>query len=548
MFDLLIRNGAIVDGTGNPWLRADVGIRANRVAALGQLGEAAAARVVDAQGLVVAPGFVDAHTHSDFALLYNPPAQSHVAQGITTDIAGNCGYSPFPRVELSQRLLLDREGVEGSWSRATEYFEHVLGRRFGVNVAMFVGHNTVRAAVLGKEAKGPASPEDVRSMRMYVREAMEAGALGLSTGLDYAPGGESTTDELVELCRVVAEYGGMYTSHLRGYADTVLDAVAEAIEIGRRTGVPVQLSHLNVFGRQNWGKAEQLVAMVEGARDEGIDVTGDIMAYPTVGAWWAPRAIFPESVYNWREESSVELENLRRKLMDPATRAALREEVERRRTMPKHGFHEAFIIFGHWGDIYLEGVRAGSSNEALVGRSIDQIAAELGKEPVEAYFDLVVEEGPELNTVHIAESEQDYRTLLTAPWVMFGTDTVATDIARAAEPYNVLQHHPRGYASYPRILRRFVFDQKLLTLPDAIRKMTSLATNRFRLQDRGLVKPGFSADLVLLDPARVQDTATYLRPKQYPLGLPYVLVNGTLAVDQGRLTAATGGRMLTRAA
>lgn len=547
MFDVLVRNGMVLDGAGNPWLRADVGIEQGKVAAVGFLRGATAGRVIDARGLAVVPGFIDAHTHSDFGLLHNPPAESHVAQGITTDVMGNCGYSGFPRVESSKGLLFDPPGMDGDWCTAEEYFRKVRGLRFGTNAAVFVGHITVRTAVMSREAR-PATTEEIERMKAYVRQGMEAGALGLSTGLDYAPSNSATLDELVALCEVVAEYGGMYTSHLRGYAETVLDAVAEAITIGRRTGIPIQLSHLNVFGRKNWGKGEVIVEMVEQARRDGIDVTADIMAYPTVGAWWGPRAVFSEEVYNWREENSTELENLRKKLLDPAARARLREETERRRTMEKQGFHEKFIIFSDWGDIYIEGVGPGSPNERYVGLGVAEIAQRTGREPVDVYFDLVVEEGPQLNSVHIAESEEDYLVMLTAPWCMFGTDTVATSIERAKERYNVLQHHPRGYGSYPRILRLFVREKKALRLEDAIRKMSSLPAQRFGLRGRGLVREGMQADLVIFDPEGVADTSTYLRPKQYPVGMPYVLVNGELAVDQGRLTRATGGRVLARVA
>lgn len=546
-FDILIRNGKVLDGTGNPWFQADVGVKDRKIVEVGFLKHAAGRRSIDASGLFVAPGFVDAHTHSEFGLIYNPPAESHVAQGITTEVLGNCGYSPFPRVEASKGLLCDPEGVEGDWVTANEFFAKVRDRSFGVNAVTFVGHITIRTAVMGREAR-PARHEEIEEMKGYVRLAMEAGALGLSTGLDYPPSNSATTDELVALCEVVAEYGGMYSSHLRGYADTVLDAVEEAITIGRRTGIPIQLSHLIVFGRQNWGKGPQIVEMVDQARAEGIDVTADIMAYPTAGAWWAPRSVFSEDVYDWRVDSSIELENLRQKLSDPVTREELRQETKSRRTMEKHGFHEAFIIFNDWGDIYIEGVADGSPNEEYVGLSVAEITAREDKDPVDTYFDLVLQEGPELNSVHITESEDDYLAMLTAPWCMFGTDTIATSIERASEPYNVLQHHPRGYGSYPRILRLFVKEKQVLRLEEAVRKMTSLAAQRFGLDNRGLVREGMQADLVIFDFDTVTDRSTYLHPKRYPEGIEYVLVNGEFAVDTGQLTQATGGRILRAAA
>ena len=543
-FDLLIARGSVIDGTGNPWMRADVGIRDGRIAAVGRLAGADARKTIDAMGLMIAPGFIDSHTHSDVSLVHNPPADSHVRQGITTDIIGQCGYSTFPRTGTNPGLV-DPVGVDVDWSTATEYSERLSAAGSGVNARFFVGHITVRTAVMGSEIREP-NRRELEDMKTYVRSAMEAGAAGLSTGLDYSP--QVTTEELVALCGVVAEYGGMYASHLRGYADSILDAVAEAIAVGQRAGIPVQLSHINVFGRRNWGKGAQVVEMVERARQTGTDVTADIMAYPTMGAWWGPRAVFSENVYNWREESSIGLRQLASKLGQADQRNVLRAETERRRKMEKHGFHELFKVFSDWRDIHVEGVRPNSRNEKYVGHTVADIAAEIGQEPVDVYFDLIVEEGEYLNSVHIAVSDEDYLLMMTAPWCMFSTDTIATSISRLTEPYNVSQQHPRGYGTFPRVLRLYVRERKVLRREEAIRKMTSLPAARFGLIDRGLIRPGMYADLVVFDAERIADTATYLHPTSYPVGIEHVLVNGDFVVERHEPTMGTPGRLLALAA
>jgi N-acyl-D-aspartate/D-glutamate deacylase len=546
-FDTLIVGGRLIDGSGSPWVRRDIGIRDGRIAALGSLRGREAGRVIDAADRYIAPGFVDVHAHSDFALTINRGAESQVGQGITTEVIGNCGFSAYPRLPETRGLMLDPKGVDGDWSTPAEYFEQLGARPTGTNVASLLGHSTIRQAVLGSDDRAPTRAELDR-MKAFVREAMEAGAVGMSTGLDYLPGVHADADELVALAGVVAEFNGTYASHLRGYTGTLLAAVDEAIAIGERSGAAVQLSHMGVFGRKQWGSAARIVELVEGARERGVDVTADIMAYPTAGAWWAPRAIFTDAAYQWRLPAAEAMPALQARLKDPRQRAELRGEVERRRQEPKKGFHEELMTFDTWSDIYLDGVAAGSPRAAWTGRSIAELAAEQGVEPVDLYFSLIDQEGAGLSTIRISISEEDYRTFLAAPWVMFGTDSAATSLERNREPFNFIMAHPRHYANFVRVLTHFVRDQRWIRLEEAVRKMSALPALRFNLGDRGLIATGRAADLVVFDLAKVQEGATWLQPRAHPSGLDYVLVNGRIEVGDSGFTGDLAGKPLLRRA
>ena len=541
-FDLVIVGGRVVDGAGNPWRNADVGIRDGRIVAVGRI-DPGGAKVLDAKGRYVMPGFIDVHAHSDFSLTINPDAESQVGQGITTEVIGNCGFSAYPRMPKTHNLLFDPPGVDGDWGTPAEYFE-VLGRRpLGDNVVSLLGHGTIRHAVIGGEDRAP-TPDELDAMCQLLREAMASGTAGMSTGLDYVPGIYADVDELVALGRVIAEFGGTYASHLRGYTDTLEAAVAEAIEIGERSGCAIQLSHMDIFGRGNWGRSAMVIEMVEAARARGVDVTADMMSYPTAGAWWAPRALFPEDVYAWRTPSREAIPPLVAQLQDPARRAELREIVEQRRTMAKKGFHEELLIFSTWEDIYVNGVADGSPNAALVGRSIADVAAERGVEPVDLYFDLLLAEGSDLSSTHIAIGEEDYIAFCQAPWMMFGTDSIATNPEISDQPFNTIMAHPRHYANFVRILTNHVRDRGWLRLEDAVRKMCSLPARRFGVLDRGLIAPGMAADIVVVDLESAAEVATWIDPRQQPTGLDYVIVNGVVTVDHGQHTRSLAGRPL----
>ena len=544
--DLAIVGATVVDGSGAPERRADVGVAGDRIVAVGDLSGATAARTIDAGGRMVMPGFIDAHGHSDVGLYVNPQCQSKLAQGITSEVMGNCGYSPFPLLPNNRGYLLDPKGVDVDWSTADEYFATVSARGFGINAVPQVGHITVRAAVLDNQDR-PATRDEIARMKGHVRDAMVAGARGLSTGLDYPCSTTADLDEIVSLAEVAAEYDGFYSSHLRGYSRNVLNAVVEAIEVGRRTGVRVQLSHLGVFGRKQWGFGRRLLDIMDDARADGVQVACDIMPYRTKGSWWGPRAILPAEVHDWKRPWPENLPGLKAILSDKAQRAALKEQVEARRVRPKYGFHEEFVQFSDWRDIYIEELAPDSPHRAFLGKSVADLAAHLKAEPCDVWFDLVVTEGETLATTCIQVADDDFRGLLTDEWTMFGTDAIATDLSRLREPWNTIQPHPRHYGSFPRVLGKFVRDEHALALPEAVRRMTGLVADFLGLEGRGHVREGGHADLVVVNPVTVGEAATWRMPNAYPEGIEHVFVNGVEAVAGGRCTGALGGRMLTRA-
>jgi len=544
-FDLLIEKGSVADGTGSAPFHADVGVRDGRIAAVGDLAGARAARRIDASGRLVTPGFIDAHAHSDVALYLNPICQTQVAQGITTEVMGNCGYSPFPMLANNRGYLLDPEGTNVPWSSTSQYFEALDSQGIGINAVPQVGHITVRAAVLDR-ADRPATPDEIEEMKALVAEAMEAGARGFSTGLDYAPSTVADLEEIVDLVSVVARYGGFYTSHIRGYSRNVINAVAEAIEVGRRTGVPVQISHLNVYGRGNWGYGHRVLELIERARRDGIQVACDMMTYPTSGAWWSARAIFPPRMYDWRKPWDDNLPKLRDLLSNAEERSRLAKEIEERRVRPKYGFHEEFSIFSDWRDIYIAELPSGSPNERYIGQDIATAAADVGKDPCQYYFDLILEEGEEFAAVCAPVGPDDFGAFIEYDCMMFGTDAIGTAIERLREPWNTIQPHPRHYGTFPRVLARFVREERRLELGEAVRRMTGLVAEQFGLRDRGYVREGAWADLVVFDANAVDEVGTWRLPSAYPRGIDHVLVNGVPAVEGGSFTGRLAGAMLTQ--
>jgi N-acyl-D-aspartate/D-glutamate deacylase len=542
-FDTIIRGGKVIDGSGAAAFVADVGIEGDTVRAVGDLQGAEAATIIDGRGRWVTPGFIDAHAHSDVALFHNPTCESQVAQGITTEVMGNCGYSPFPLLGNNAGYLLDPKGVDTPWRSAHEYFERVIAGGMGINAVPQVGHITVRAAVLDRSDR-PATPDEIERMKGHVADAMAAGARGISSGLDYDPSTVSDLEEMVELAEVVKAFGGFYTSHIRGYSRNVINAVAEALEVGRRTGVPVQISHLNVFGRGNWGKGQRVLEIIAKARAEGVQVASDMMTYTTSGAWWSPRAIFPPSDYDWKRPYAENLPTLRAKLADPLQRARLKGEVEARRVRPKYGFHEEFAIFSTWSDIYIEELDPSSPHRHLLGLDMARAAEADGREPCDLYFDLLLEEGETFAAICMPVSPSDFKAFMADAGMMFGTDAIGTSIARLREPWNTIQPHPRHYGTFPRVLATYVRDRGELQLEDAVRRMSGLPADHFGLRGRGYLRPGNKADVVVVNPESLAEGASWGKPTGYPHGIEHVWVNGAAAVALGRITGKLAGEML----
>jgi len=528
--DVIIRNGMVVDGSGNPWVRMDVAIKDGRIVRLGRSLPLTGDREINAEGRVVCPGFIDPHNHSDLSVLFNPRAESAVMQGVTTMIVGNCGISLAPvnpeRAELLKRHLSPfiPPGAELKleWRSFGEYLRRVEEGGCSCNLASLVGHGTIRIYVMGVERREP-TVEELEEMKRLVAESMEEGALGLSTGLIYPPGMFSKTQELIELARVVARYGGVYASHIRGEGDTLIEAVEEAIQIGEEAGVPVQISHHKASGRPNWGRSAQTLRMMEEARMRGVDVTCD--QYPYEAGMTSLATLLPP----WAHEGGLErlLERLRR----PEERERMRRDIEQ--GVP--GWQNWVRDCG-WENIYISSVKT-ERNRRLEGKSLAEAAEIRGEDEFTALCNLLLEEEGAVLIVLFAMCEEDVRRILKHPLQMVGTDSWAVT------PH-VGKPHPRFYGTYPRILGRYVRDEGLLRLEEAIRKMTSFPAQRFGLKGRGLIREGFYADIVIFDPKRVIDRATYKNPHQFPEGIEYVLVNGKPVVEEGRHTGILPGSVI----
>jgi N-acyl-D-aspartate/D-glutamate deacylase len=509
--DLLIAGALVIDGSGAPAFPGSVAVRGDRIEAVLRAGapEPEAARRVEADGLVLAPGFVDVHQHSDLSPFTEPGMDSYLRQGVTTCVVGNCGSSAFPAEGVPElAALAGSRAIQASWRTFGEYLEAVEACRPALNVGALVGHGTLREAALGADQRRAPSPAEMAEMRRLLASALEEGALGLSTGLIYAPGIHATTEEIVELASVLAERGGVYASHVRGEGEQVFEAVAECIEIGRRAGAPAHVSHLKVEGRTMWGRAAELLERIDAARAAGADVSADQYPYT---AWETElAAVLPPWV------SPSELDAV---LADPDARARLERAIEE----GEPGWESVGRSLG-W-----ERIALGSfpPEPELSGRTIADLAAERGLRPVELICELLGRDRFAGMLGH-GMDEDDVRTILARPDVAVASDGIAVS---PDGPLGAFAVHPRYYGTFARVLGRYVREERLLPLETAVRKMTSLPAERFGLAGRGRIEPGAYADLVLFDPARTADAATYERPHAFAEGVRLVLVNGRVAFD-----------------
>jgi len=540
-FDIVIRDGRILDGTGSPWRIADIGIRRGKIARVGRLGRVKCDRAINASGTYVAPGFIDIHTHSDIGILVERSAECAVRQGVTTHVIGNCGDSPAPISERYRELAVRRfeyyvQARDWNWSTYGEYLEFMATRGIGINIAGLVGHGSVRLATMGFEER-PPTPEETRTMKAHVDEAMRAGAFGMSTGLVYPPGCFAATEEIVVLAKVVARHHGFYASHIRGERETIVDAVQECIEIGEQAGCPVQISHNNPkYG--GIGKAKDVQALWESARARGVDVLADNDVHTDFGP------PLSHALPQWTQKLSTE--QLLRLLRDPAKREALRAEIQADKR-PGAGY-VGLLVHEQFDRIWLLRCPEDSSKE---GKTIAQLAKNRGVDPWTAYFDTIVEEQDRAVGLFDYMDPEEIKSTLRHPLVMICSDGWVAPKEERTSP--TAPYQPCTYGEFPGVIERFVVRENVLRLEEAIHKMTALPASRLGLQDRGLVRPGFWADLVVFDLPRVRDRATNRwphtypfenYPHEYPEGIDWVLVNGTIAVEAGRPTGALAGHVL----
>jgi N-acyl-D-amino-acid deacylase len=530
MWDLLIRQAQVIDGSGTPSFPADIAIRGDTIAEIGRVTPSEARVHIDGTGLTVAPGFIDLHTHSDYTLLVNPLAESKIQQGVTTEVIGNCGTSAAPLGDegypIVRARMQQQYGLDVGWRTLAGYLGRLAEGGSAVNVVPIVGHGTVRSAVMGYAQRQPTSTELSR-MQALVAEAMRDGAFGLSTGLVYAPGCYADTDEIVELTKIVGRAGGMYFSHIRGESDTVLEAAQEAVRVGERAGVAVQISHLKSAGRDNWGKTPALLGILDQANARGLDVTGDMYPY-TAGAT-SLGALLPP----WVHEGG--LAKLLPRLRDLDVRARIRRDIEQ----GLEGWWNPARAAG-WSGVQIS--RA-SNQHTYQGMRLTEIAALRQQDPLDAALDILLAEEGNAGVVLFMMEEAQVQTILRHPRVMIGSDAGAT------APYGALGRghpHPRAYGTFPRILGTYVRELALMPLEEAVYRMSGLTAWRLGLTDRGFIRPQYKADLVIFDAQQVADQATYESPHLYPLGVRGVVVNGQVVLRDGERLPVLPGRVLLR--
>ena len=526
MVDLLIKNAKIVDGTSSPWYIADLAVTDGKITAIGKLNETKAKQVVDAKQNILAPGFIDVHSHSDYKILSHNLNESRVLQGITTELAGDCGTSPFP-VHPDQRQLLakyanfESEGVDFDWSDATGFFDRLESIGTSVNYASMVGHGAIRIAAMGMEDRTPTSAE-LEAMRKYTAECMEQGCYGFTTGLIYPPGCFCENDEIIEIAKVVARYGGFYKSHMRNEGDELLKSIEDTVKVGECAGLPVQIVHLKVVGRKNWNyKVSSALAYIDKARSRGIDVTVD--QYP----YMASATTLTTTIPQWAHEGG--LDKMVDRLKDSVLRAKITEEM-------RINFAQNERL---WSDVYVSTVDS-KENAWVMGKNIQEIADQLKKDPYDAAVDLMIEEDGNVRQVAFGMCEDDIELIMKHPLVMIGSDGSAYALNTNDVP------HPRNYGTFPRVIAEYCRNRKLFSLETAIYKMTGFPAARIGLTDRGLLKVGMWADLVLFDFDKIEDSPTFTKPNVPCAGIKQVYVNGILTAENGAHTGALSGKVLRK--
>ncbi|HEX7376250.1 MAG TPA: D-aminoacylase [Pirellulales bacterium] len=529
-YDLLIRNGRIVDGTGNPWFYGDVAVRGDRIVAVGRVSAGEARRTIDADGLVVSPGFIDIHSHSDFLLLEDGHAESKIRQGVTTEILGE-GNSAGPYTGKLSSPSVDVRGTPKHWTTLGQYFDLLDETRMAVNVASYIGLNNVWQCVMGTSFARPTSGQ-LAEMERLVEQAMQDGALGLSSQLMMPPGSLATTDEIVALCEIAARHGGIYSTHIRNEGDGVFESVKEAIEIGRQAKIAVDVIHLKIADQKLWNRMNEIVALIDDARRDGVNVQANV--YPYTRGNNNLSSIIPP----WAHEGGKE--RMLARLKDPGERERMKKDI--REGVP--GWYNHFTaVGGDWSRMLVAG------DNLYKGLTMDRVlslraAKRPNADPLDELFDILIEHDGSVSTVYAHHTEDDMNLALAQPWCSIGSDGSAYSIEGPLRRGNP---HPRNFGTFPRVLGVYARERKLLRLEDAVRKMTSLNAAKAGLRDRGLLLPGNHADITLFDADRMLDRSTYTEPFAYAGGIEYVIVNGRLVLEHGRHTDALPGRALRKA-
>ena len=528
-FDLVITHGHIIDGTGSPWYSGDVGIRDGRVAAIGVLSAAPRARTIDAKGMVVAPGFIDMLGQSEHTILVDPRLPSKIYQGITTEITGE-GESVAPlndAIIKARELTYQHYQLTPDWRTLGQYFTRLEKQGMGINLASYVGATQVREMVLGYADRQPSAAQ-LEQMQALVRAAMKDGAVGVSSALEYPPAPYAHTEELIALAAEAAQSGGIYATHMRSEGEAIMQSIDETVRIGREAHIPVEIWHLKVGGKNNWGRMPEVISKINAARAQGVDVSANTYAYT---AWFNEMTAF---VPPWAMDGGKD--KLVARLKDPATRERIRKEMLQPTSEWDNEWQE---IPGP--EAVMIGVVQNPQLRQFQGQTLADVAKAWNKDPIDALFDFLIADGGFAYNAVFAMAEPDVVLALKQPWVSIDNDS------SGAAPEGLLgqEHpHPRAYGTFPRILAKYVREEKALTLEDAIRKMSALAAQRMRLTDRGVLKQGMWADVVIFDPATIRDLATFDKPNQLSQGMEYVLVNGTPVIDEGKMTGKLPGKVL----
>jgi N-acyl-D-aspartate/D-glutamate deacylase len=506
--DLLIRGGRIVDGSGSPWTQADIAIRGDTLVAVGR-GPIEARRIIDASGMVVSPGFIDMHAHSEYGLIVDPRGLSKVTQGVTTEVIGEHLSAGPVKGKAEDDPMMVSKPIERDWTTLGGFFDRLRKAGIGPNVVSYVGSGQVRACVVGYEER-PATPAELEEMKALVAEAMEEGAFGLASGLAYVPNAYASTEELIELVKVAASYGGFYVTHLR----SGIEGLREGIQIGREAGAPVDIFHMN---STSGSRVNEFVAEIEKARREGVDVTGNL--YPYIAGWTYLKSLLPRSVQEGGNEAMLS------RLRDETARKAIIAEMQEREAR-RPRWERTFVS---------------SYNPDVDGLSILDLGKKRGTSPEEALVDLLIEQNGEGFQISFGNTEENLAVALRQPWTTIGSDGCALNIGMRTA---LGKPHPRSFGTHARVLAKYVREENLMSLEEAIRKMTSFPAARLGLADRGLLRPGMKADVVVFDPDRIQDQATFKEPEQYATGVEWVFINGTAVVEEGKPTGALPGRVL----